>query len=77
MTDDRQRISIYSSAIIALGLVLAAWILGTEIRDIRMADRYVAVRGLAERTVKSDLAIWPLSFREAGNERPESHLCQE
>ncbi|MDE3180277.1 MAG: SIMPL domain-containing protein, partial [Acidobacteriota bacterium] len=68
MTDERRGISIYASAIIAIGLVAAAWVLGSEIRDIRTADRYVVVRGLAERTVKSDLAIWPVSFREAGND---------
>jgi len=58
----------YPSLILALGLVLGAWILGSKIRDIRMADHYVSVRGLAERAVKSDLAIWPLPFREAGND---------
>lgn len=68
MTDERRGISVYASAIIAIGLVAAAWVLGSEIRDIRTADRYVVVRGLAERTVKSDLAIWPVSFREAGND---------
>ena len=68
MTGETSRPSAFSSIILALGLVLAAWILGGEIRDIRMADRYVSVRGLAERTVKSDLAVWPLRFREAGND---------
>lgn len=68
MSGETQRTAIYSSAILAFGLVLGGWILGREIRDVRMADRYVSVRGLAERTVKSDLAIWPLPFREAGND---------
>jgi len=67
MTPENKQLT-YSSLILALGLVLGAWILGSKIRDIRMADRYVSVRGLAERTVKSDLAIWPLPFREAGND---------
>lgn len=68
MANETHRLSIYSSAILAVGLVLAGWVLGGEIRGIRMADRYVAVRGLAERTVKSDLAIWHLPFVEAGND---------
>jgi uncharacterized protein len=63
-----RRLSIYSSAILALGLVVGGWILGSEIRDVRMADRYVSVRGLAERTVKSDLAIWHLPFVETGDD---------
>ena len=52
----------------ALGLVIGAWILGSQIKAIRLADRYVAVKGLVERKVKSDFAIWPLGFKEAGDD---------
>jgi hypothetical protein len=52
----------------ALGLVLGGWLLGGQIKDLKLADRYVTVRGLVERTVKSDTAIWNLSFKEAGND---------
>jgi uncharacterized protein len=51
-----------------LGLVLGGWVLGSQIKDIKLADRYVTVKGLVERTVKSDAAIWPVSFKEAGND---------
>lgn len=51
-----------------LGLVLGGWLLGSQIKDIKLADRYVTVKGLVERTVKSDMAIWPVSFKEAGND---------
>jgi hypothetical protein len=51
-----------------LGLVLGGWLLGSQIKDIKLADRYVTVKGLVERTVKSDLAIWPVSFKETGND---------
>ena len=47
-------------------------VLGSQIKDVRLADRYVTVRGLAERTVQVDVAIWPLSFREAGTIRQAS-----
>lgn len=33
-----------------------------------MADRTIAVKGLAEKDVEADFAIWTLSFRRAGNE---------
>ncbi len=33
-----------------------------------MADRSVTVKGLAERDVQSDFAVWTLGFRRAGNE---------
>jgi hypothetical protein len=33
-----------------LGLVVGGWVLGSEIKDIKLADRYVTVKGLVERT---------------------------
>lgn len=77
MADETHGLSNLSSLILALGLVLGAWILGSDIRDMRMGDRYVSVRGLAERIVKSDLAIWPLRFREAGNDLKETFARSE
>jgi hypothetical protein len=41
-------------ACLLLGLVVGGWLLGSEIRDIKLADRSVTVKGLVERTVKSD-----------------------
>jgi hypothetical protein len=55
---------------LALGLIVGGWTLGAQIKATRLADRYVTVRGLAERTVKSDLAIWPLDYKEAGDDLP-------
>jgi len=57
-------------ALLALGLVAGGWILGTQIKATRLADRYVSVRGLAERNVKADLAIWPIDYKEAGDDLP-------
>jgi hypothetical protein len=54
-----------------LGLVLGGWALGSQIKETRLADRYVTVKGLVERTVKSDAAIWPVTFKEAGNDLPQ------
>jgi hypothetical protein len=65
---DSMRGMVAGCALLAVGLILGGWLLGSEIKDVRLADRYVTVRGLAERNVKADLAIWPLSFREAGND---------
>ncbi|MBV9444257.1 MAG: SIMPL domain-containing protein [Acidobacteriaceae bacterium] len=53
---------------LALGLIVGGWLLGAQIKATRLADRYVAVKGLVERTVKSDLAIWPLNYKEAGDD---------
>jgi uncharacterized protein len=53
--------------LLAFGLVGAAWMLGTQARDFKRADRYLEVKGLVERTVKSDRATWPISFSESGD----------
>jgi hypothetical protein len=55
-------------SLLAVGLMGGGWLLGTQIKATRLSDRYVTVKGLVERTVKSDLAIWPLSYKEAGDE---------
>lgn len=60
--------SLVPAAVLALGLILGGWILGSQIKAIRLGDRYVTVKGLVERKVKSDLAIWPLTYKEAGDE---------
>jgi hypothetical protein len=53
---------------LALGLIIGGWALGAQIKATRRSDRYVSVRGLVERQVKSDLAVWPISYKEAGND---------
>ena len=55
-------------ALLAFGWIVGAWILGAQIKATRLSDRYVTVKGLVERTVKSDLALWPLSYKEAGDD---------
>lgn len=52
---------------LAFGLIIGGWVLGAEIKATRLSDRYVTVKGLVERKVKSDLAIWPLIYKEAGD----------
>jgi hypothetical protein len=54
--------------LVALGLIVGGWALGAQIKATRLGDRYVTVKGLVERTVKSDLAIWPLTYKEAGDD---------
>jgi len=66
-----------SSFVIALGLIIGGWALGAQIKATRLSDRYVTVKGLVERKVKSDLAIWPLSYKEAGDDLTSLHAKTE
>src|SRR5580658_3830874 len=53
------------------GLMLGGWLLGAEIKETRLGDHYVTVKGLVERRVKSDTATWALNFKETGNDLPQ------
>jgi hypothetical protein len=71
MTDTNEstlRGSVLLGLLLALGLIIGGWVLGAQIKATRLSDRYVTVKGLVERKVKSDLAIWPLTYKEAGND---------
>lgn len=52
---------------IAIGLVAGSTILGRSIENAKSSDRFVTVRGLAEKDVTADLAIWPIKVRGVGN----------
>jgi uncharacterized protein len=64
-------------ALLAMGLILGGWILGAEIKETRLGDRYVTVKGLAERNVKSDLAIWPIGYKEAADDLTAAYAKSE
>jgi hypothetical protein len=53
---------------IGLGIVIAGLSLSRALYQSRVADRFVSVKGLAEKEVDADLAIWPITFRDAGND---------
>lgn len=63
---------IISSSLIAIGIIAGAFTLGNQleqgIRGFKDADRVVTVKGLSEKEVKANHVIWPVSFREMGND---------
>lgn len=63
--------------LLGTGLVAGGWALGAEIKAARLGDRYVSVRGLAERTVKSDLAVWSIDYKETGDDLPSLYAKSE
>ncbi len=65
MREDRIA-SLWLAIGICVGLVVAAVVLGRSLADIRKTERYVTVKGFAEREVKADLAVWPIQLEAAG-----------
>ncbi|MEM1082354.1 MAG: SIMPL domain-containing protein [Pseudomonadota bacterium] len=59
------------NAILAIGLVLASLFIANAIRDVRSGDRHVEVKGLAEREVMADLALWPITYNVAATSLDE------
>jgi hypothetical protein len=54
--------------ILAAGIALAGWFAGNGFVRARLGDRYVTVKGISEREVSADLAIWPLRLVVADND---------
>jgi hypothetical protein len=53
---------------IAAGLVLMGIVLGQSALRVKKLDRVVTVKGLAEREVEADIALWPVTFTDANND---------
>lgn len=49
-----------TAAIISAGVLLSGWFIGHGFVSSRTADRFVTVKGVSERDVVADLALWPL-----------------
>jgi hypothetical protein len=60
--------TLLSAAVIALGVTAGGFAVGNGFARARSADRYVTVKGVAEREVRANLAIWPLRVVGADND---------
>ena len=54
-----------ASLVLALGIAIAGFFIGSGIKYFKNFDRSVAVKGLSERVVKSDLATWNINFGDS------------
>jgi hypothetical protein len=54
--------------ILAIGLALGGLFVGRGFADGRARDRYVEVKGLSEKEVTADLALWPLRYVSTGDD---------
>jgi hypothetical protein len=61
------------AAILALGVAVGGLFVGNGFARARAADRFVTVKGISEREVRADLAIWPLRLVAADNDLSRAH----
>lgn len=63
--------SLILGVLLAVGLCGGAWLIGDTVITAKQLERTVTVKGLAEREVPADQAIWPIRFSVGANELPE------
>lgn len=62
------RASFVLGAFICIGLALLGYLIAGSVAKFKALDRTVEVKGLSEREVPANIAIWPIKFREADND---------
>jgi len=60
--------SLGRTALLAVAVALAGWFVGGGFVRSRTADRFVTVKGVAERNVEADIGLWPLRFVATDND---------
>jgi hypothetical protein len=70
VVNDHRAAAAVAAIPLALGIALAGWFVGNALFRVRAADRYVTVKGLAEREVQADLALWPIVFTVTADDLP-------
>lgn len=62
--------TLVTSIVVAAGIAYAGHSVGEGLLKLNAGNRYVTVKGLAEKEVAADLVIWPITYVEAGNDLP-------
>lgn len=61
---------IWAALVLALGVAVAGVFVYSGMRQNAKMNRFVSVRGLAEREVMADKVVWPIYFKEVGSDLP-------
>lgn len=59
--------------ILALGIVISTYLVTDAMRDIRMSHQIIKVRGYAEISVESDMAIWNVTVKARDRNMAEAY----
>jgi hypothetical protein len=62
-----------AAIVLAAAIAAGGWLVGQGLSRFKSDTRTVTVKGLVEREVKSDLAVWTLNFRRASDTLAEAH----
>ena len=68
MNSSRTREAAILGAFVCVGLVVLGYLISSTAIRVKGMDRIVTVKGLAEREVEANIAIWPIKFNEANND---------
>lgn len=58
---------IIAAAILAVGILVGGFLIGRGFYMSRLGDRFVTVKGLAEKDVVADLAVWNVKIAKTGD----------
>jgi len=58
--------AVLGAILLAAGIALAGWFVGTSLVESRAPLRVVTVKGLSERDVEANLGFWPIRFVATG-----------
>ncbi len=72
-----KRNSIVAAVVVAVGIIVLGLCIRGGLKSFTENQRVVTVKGLAEREVKADKAIWPIVFKEVGNNLPALYKTVE
>jgi hypothetical protein len=67
--------NVISALLLSVGIIIGGYFVGNGISNIRVGPRIVKVKGLAEREVNADIAVWPISFDVTANELKELNVA--
>ena len=63
-----ERSVMIAGSMVAIGLAVGGYFIGEGLLRARSADRFVTVKGLAEREVAANLVIWPITYTVTAND---------